>query len=553
MLNKSKIFIIFLFFSLLLPAKSLKIATYNVENLFDMQNSGLEYKEYIPNRHNWTEPILRKKLLHTAQVICDLNADVIGLEEVESDRVLARLQKVLDRAGCRYPYRAITDTKPTPVHVALLSKVPFKKHRDVVIYRYGRQRSILEIDLKTNPRLKLFVNHWRSKSGPESKRIPYAKALMHRISKLPKDAEYLVLGDFNSNYNEYKTIDKKHNDTHNVTGINQILKTVKSDKLIRLANLSSGYHCNLWMTLAPYQRWSHNFYGDKEGIDAIIIPATLHDGINWDYKDGSFGVFRAKYLFKKSGIVNRWQYKNGKHMGKGYSDHLPVYATFVTEAAYKSKKVQKNFFDKVVGFFGFGLEKKTLKQKKTLKSEKPMRNRPKYMKVTIDDLYKIDKITKALILDDITVIYKQRDTAIIKRKEKGRAIMLYRCADKLQVGKVYDLKLYQKKRYKGVDEITDIDIISQKSKIDNDNWIDKFSPESFNVNHISDVVSVNKAKYNDGEILVHNKKYKIYFKKWAGKPPNGAIIRIKKAIIGYYKNHNELVVWGKKDYIILEK
>ena len=29
-----------------------KVASYNVENLFDMQYNGTEYKEYIPNNEN---------------------------------------------------------------------------------------------------------------------------------------------------------------------------------------------------------------------------------------------------------------------------------------------------------------------------------------------------------------------------------------------------------------------------------------------------------------------------------------------------------------------
>jgi hypothetical protein len=40
--------LLFLILSTLLNAIELKIASYNVENLFDMSYNGTEYKEYIP-------------------------------------------------------------------------------------------------------------------------------------------------------------------------------------------------------------------------------------------------------------------------------------------------------------------------------------------------------------------------------------------------------------------------------------------------------------------------------------------------------------------------
>jgi len=42
---------------------SFKVASYNVENLFDTVEDGSEYKEYIPNnRHNWNKKTYKIKL-----------------------------------------------------------------------------------------------------------------------------------------------------------------------------------------------------------------------------------------------------------------------------------------------------------------------------------------------------------------------------------------------------------------------------------------------------------------------------------------------------------
>ena len=71
---------ILLLLPLLLYSKPFKIASYNVQNLFDMHYDGSEYIEYIPNKHNWIEDIAGIKLNHTAEVICDIEADIIALQ-----------------------------------------------------------------------------------------------------------------------------------------------------------------------------------------------------------------------------------------------------------------------------------------------------------------------------------------------------------------------------------------------------------------------------------------------------------------------------------------
>ena len=61
------------------------IASYNVENLFDLHFDGSEYKEYIPNtKHLWNEKNYTIKLNNTLRVINDLNADILLLQEIES-------------------------------------------------------------------------------------------------------------------------------------------------------------------------------------------------------------------------------------------------------------------------------------------------------------------------------------------------------------------------------------------------------------------------------------------------------------------------------------
>ena len=192
-------YFLFCLLPLFLFSKPLKVATYNVENFFDAVYQGTEYKEYTPGKHNWNKRMVDIKLNHTAEVICDLNADILGLQEVENSHILHQLMRRLKKVGCSYKYSAITDKKNASIQVALLSHYPIKKQYDIQVSFSERVRSILEVEVDIEGEsITLFVNHWKSKAykGYKSKRIEYAKALQSRILKMPDTKEYIILGDF---------------------------------------------------------------------------------------------------------------------------------------------------------------------------------------------------------------------------------------------------------------------------------------------------------------------------------------------------------------------
>jgi len=334
----------FLFISLCciasIEAKTFKVATYNLENLFDLTRDGTEYQEYIPNTgYGWTKDTANIKYTNIARVIKDLGGDVVALQEVESKKALIALLRKLKNFGVDYPYLEIADSKATPVKCAVLSKFPITEKEEIQIYN-KITRNILKItlDIEGN-RLILFINHWKSKRGPESMRIAYAKKLKNEIGKLKEDVDFILIGDFNSNYNEYKTFQNSDrlNDTDGITGINHILRTIKDSQMINEKMLTkqdaNDYLYNLWLEVSKKRRWSYNFFGKKGSPDNIIISKGLYDNKGISYSDNSFNKFQANYLFKRKAVY-RWQRAKrgkGRHLGKGYSDHLPIFAYFSTE------------------------------------------------------------------------------------------------------------------------------------------------------------------------------------------------------------------------------
>jgi len=313
----------------------LKVATYNVENLFDLKRNGYEYKEYIPYGYSqWNQKNYTIKLNNTARVIKDIDADIIGLQEIESLQALKDLRKTLKRKGVYYPYYAIANKKNTTVKVALLSKIPFLYAKEVRVTSSYKYRNILEVKykLKNGEYLYIFVNHWKSKSGPESMRIVSAKALKRRVAQLGYDKNIIALGDFNSHYEEYKTFQRKRklNNTHGHTGINHILGTLDVQKPAHHIHLQKGDFYNLWYDIAQQKRYTHIYRKHKEALDSILVTQALLDAKGIDYIPHSLKPFDAPYLVRKN-FIYRWQMSYGKrkkHKGKGYSDHLPLVAKF---------------------------------------------------------------------------------------------------------------------------------------------------------------------------------------------------------------------------------
>ena len=312
----------------------LKIATYNVENLFDLQKSGHEYSEYIPNTASgWNQKNYKIKLKNIAQVIRDINADIIALQEVESLQALLDLRFTLKQNGLYYQYYSIADKKNTTVKVALLSKLPFIYSKELSVTQSSEYRNILETKFKINNKeLYIFTNHWKSKSGPESMRVLSAKTLKKRVMEIGFEKNIILLGDFNSDYEEYIKFKRKrkHNNTDGITGINHILRTINQrDSTKRIKYTKESFY-NLWYDTNKEKRYTYIYRGKKEVLDNILISQSLLVNKDISYVSGTISNFDEEYLFKKKSI-KRWEISRAKvrkHRGKGYSDHLPLTAKF---------------------------------------------------------------------------------------------------------------------------------------------------------------------------------------------------------------------------------
>lgn len=186
-----KLFLL-LFFPIFLAATEFSVASYNVENLFDVKKSGHEYKEYIPNTQNgWNERMASVKIKHIAEVIKEIDADIISLQEVENKEILKRLNLAL--GDKKYPYM-YSDFKNRGIDSVLLSRYPIIAHQRYSINQRFRPIHQVVVNIK-GLHVNLFLNHWPSYKNGNKIRMQYANKLESVCKKVKN---YILLGDFNS-------------------------------------------------------------------------------------------------------------------------------------------------------------------------------------------------------------------------------------------------------------------------------------------------------------------------------------------------------------------
>lgn len=516
-----KLFLALYFIAINLQALEFKVASYNVENLFDLKKEGTEYKEYIPNTKYWNKKRFQTKIKNLSKVIKEIDAHIISLQEIESKQALDSLNKNLN-----YPYSRFLKKSSSAVGVALLSRFPIINNKTIFIDKYDpHSRYILRSTVNINNKhLIIYVNHWRSKKAKESKRIKYAYSLKKDIDNLSKTDDYIILGDLNSNYNEYQTFkhDKKLNDTYGITGINQVLNTTINGNFVNRSDILSHdkkVHYNLWLELNEDKRFSSLFKRYKNTPDNIIASKSMFDNINISYIPNSFNVFKPSYLFKNKDTLYRWDLKRGE----GFSDHLPVYALFSTSKITYSQPIQK------------------------IKRQDLSNN--------ISDLYNIEMLNKPLRINNVTVISKNKKGVIIK-KDGDRAIFIYKPKFDLKEGHIYDIIVYQIEKYYGLKEIKKLSSVNHIGENINYKQLftDALKIDLYNNKNQNELIVNLTGILKKGYLYYsQNKKIKIYFDQNIKKPKDNTKLQIKQGHLGIYKSKVQIVVYKQEDIQILDR
>ena len=240
----------------------LTIGFWNVENLFDLADDPEKNDEEFAmgGRKNVTQEIFDLKIKNTAEVLADLNVDVVGLCEVENRYVLEELNQAY--AGRQYEIIHYESPDSRGIDNALLYDPKIftvVESRPILntLPDGGKTRDILYVKGQyAGETIHLFVNHWPSNYGGRKKSIPKRAATasliakeVAKISRHDASAEIILIGDFNEDPNEMNV---------------QSLKTVGLTSLME-------------PMLGQPKKGTYIYRGEDLFYDQIIVHESLKD------------------------------------------------------------------------------------------------------------------------------------------------------------------------------------------------------------------------------------------------------------------------------------
>ncbi len=302
---------------------TIKIAFWNVENLFDLKDDTLKNDEdfLIGGKKNVTEESYNLKLDNLSEVINNINADLFGLCEVENRFMFVELSQKLKTVydivhyeskdkrgidvGLLYNKNKVKLIESNPIKVELPNGNPT---RDILYLKFQKNISFFH----------LYVNHWPSKYGGAEKTVPLRiaaaqtlRAHVDEILATNSSAEIIIIGDLNDEPNDLSILNH----------LGASIDTLDYFKnTYDLYNMMMPWHRNAKGSTYTY-RGVHMVY------DHIILSKGLLDKTGLKYVKNSVGIFDGDKYRQHGGKYNGYPYRfwAGNRILGGYSDHMPVF------------------------------------------------------------------------------------------------------------------------------------------------------------------------------------------------------------------------------------
>ena len=287
----------------------LSIGFWNIENLFDIENdpSKRDDEFAIGGKKNVTIDIYELKIKRSAEVLADLNVDILGLCEVENVSVLSDLNS--NYKGRDYKIIHFDSPDERGIDNALFYdqnkfSILVSKPIENKLGGNDKTRDILYVKgTFLDVTLHIFVNHWPSNYGGKQRAIPKRKStaelLMSQIKSIQKNdklAEIILIGDFNEDPSD---------------------DNVKMLEKLGFINQMSSMMCEKGKGTYVY-RGKDYFY------DQIIISEGLNTNQGLHVVKESISILDKPKFRQQDGKYNHYPFRfwAGNNLLGGYSDHL---------------------------------------------------------------------------------------------------------------------------------------------------------------------------------------------------------------------------------------
>ena len=294
--------------------KSLCVATWNVQNLFDAVFDGTEYEEYTPSS-GWSHSAYESRLGGLRRVLNELpqcRDYILVLNEIEGPNVVEDLIKTHDLIKLGLYYFACTEEVWSPIQIAVVSSIPIVSAH---VHAVGEDlRPILEVCFDTDSgRVFVLACHFKSNVGgvaeTEESRLKAASVAAQIARNLEAEnpgSLVLVCGDLNEE-----------------CAVGEALS--QTGPLPCGASFERGRWYDFWRDpeVSCWPGGSYWYDGSWRGYDHILIPLAGDDLWGWDYAE--CGVVFSSAQRTADGKPFSWD----RRLLKGISDHLPVWVEFV--------------------------------------------------------------------------------------------------------------------------------------------------------------------------------------------------------------------------------
>ncbi|MEN9528702.1 MAG: hypothetical protein RI932_575 [Pseudomonadota bacterium] len=339
------------------PNRSLRVASYNVENFWDdLPHNSSAYDDYSDQFSNWHSGGFAEKKARRirAALIAAGLPEVVALQEIESaanqSRSLELLKLFLSELGYNhYALGQQAQDNPTAVTTAVISKFPLaentridflfkpdelKEDEQKDFIGASRDPQRVSVVLPEGIVFTLLNSHWKSKRD----KSPWGDVMRRSLAELMrvhietlrtaegKPASAIIVGDFNADYREVPV----YAGLQLVQSLAEARTDQPAHKLVPL-----------WLTLSAQQQGDYPHDSHFQALDNIIITRSL-------LQDGPLALgaalqvvgrsgFAASVLGNGDGLPLRSQLRKYKdsagqmrttHFDLGFSDHLPIVAHF---------------------------------------------------------------------------------------------------------------------------------------------------------------------------------------------------------------------------------
>ncbi len=309
------------------------IAFWNVENLFDVENSPRRSEKLqralAGELQGWTETILNRKVQQLASIILQMNEgmgpDLLGLCEIENDYVLQLLSSALAPTGRNYAIAHFDMSDQRGIDVAFIYDgdrfftTPGEQFSHFIVKRYAT-RDLFQVNFRTIDAnlLVMIGNHWPSRSGGQYESEPFrimageTLAYFHqRIKEVQgNDTAVIAVGDFNDEPFNRALVDY----------------ALSERTAARVENAQNPMFLNMMWPISGQGLGSFYYNNTPNMLDQFLLSKGIVSGSShFTVIPDSTQIVRFPEMVKPGDYPTPIRFGRGDNPNlDGFSDHFPV-------------------------------------------------------------------------------------------------------------------------------------------------------------------------------------------------------------------------------------